>query len=275
MIRITTLMDDAPSRNRVLEAEHGLSFWVEAGGRRFLFDCGATGAAMRNARRLGVPLEAADFTVCSHGHYDHAAGFRPLAEQGLGGAALLTGPGFFVRKFSFDGFKYTDLSAGFGPEFLAGRGIAHRVCRGVTALGEGCWLVEGFPRTHSFETIPARFVRGEPGAAGPDDFADEICLAADTPRGLVVLAGCSHPGILNMVARVRAALGRPVWGVFGGTHLVEADEARVRATVEELCALGLEVLGLSHCSGAAAEELLRREGRVRACHLSAGDCLAL
>lgn len=275
MLRVTTLMDNLPSENKSLRAEHGLSYWVETGRLRFLFDCGASEAVLYNAHRLGVPLEAADFTVCSHSHYDHAAGYRELAERGLGGPLLYTGPGFWRRKYGFDGAKYTDLSAGFGPDLLAAHGVEQRECRGLLALDEGCWLVGDFPREHPFETIPARFVRGEPGAAEPDDFSDEICLAVDTPRGLVVLVGCSHPGILNMIARVHRALGRPVYGVFGGTHLNEADEGRILATLEELQALGLQVLGLSHCSGQKAEELLRRDGRVQACHMAVGDCLAL
>lgn len=275
MLRVTALMDDRPSGNRALTAEHGLAFWVETGDLRFLFDCGASDGTIRNARRLGVPLEKAAFTVCSHSHYDHAAGFRDLAGRGLGGRTLITGPGFWERKYAFDGLKYTDLSAGFGPEFLAVHRIEHRVCEGVLPLTESCWLVGDFPRVHAWETIPRRFVRGQPGAARPDDFSDEICLAADTPRGLAVLVGCSHPGILNMVTRVHKALGRPVYGVFGGTHLVEADEARIRATLEELRGMGLQVLGLSHCSGAAAEELLQADGRLTACHLAAGDCLVL
>ena len=275
MLRVTTLMDNQPSENKALAAEHGLAYWVETGGMRFLFDCGASDGVIRNAHRLGVPLAEADFTVCSHSHYDHAAGFRDLAERGLGGKTLITGPGFWKRKYAFDGLKYTDLSAGFGPEFLAVHGIEHRVCEGVLPLAEGCWLVGDFPRVHPFEVIQPRFVRGEPGAAEPDDFSDEICLAVDTPQGLVVLVGCSHPGILNMIARVHEALHRPVYGVFGGTHLVEADEARIRATLEELRGMGLRILGLSHCSGALAEQCLHSDGRVTACHMAVGDCLAL
>ena len=275
MLRVTTLMDNLPSENKALRAEHGLSYWVEAGGLRFLFDCGASDAVAHNAHRLGIPLEKADFTVCSHSHYDHAAGFRDLAERGLGGPALYTGPGFWKRKLAFDGLKYTDLSAGFGPDFLAAHGVEHRECAGLLPLAEGCWLVGDFPRQTPFETIPARFVRGEPGAAEPDDFSDEICLAVDTPRGLAVLVGCSHPGILNMIDRVYRALGRPVYGVFGGTHLVEADEARIRATLDRLRAMGLRVLGLSHCSGQQAERCLAGADGVRACHLAVGDCLAL
>lgn len=268
-------MDDTGSENLALRAEHGLSYWVEAGGRRFLFDCGQGAATMANARRLGVGLASADFTICSHSHYDHAAGFRDMAEAGCGGKLLYTGPGFWERKYARDGLKYTDLSAGFDENFLAERRVVHCVCGGLLEVAEHCWLVGDFPRVHKFEKIPERFVKGEAPDCEPDDFSDEICLAMDTERGLVVLVGCSHPGILNMAAKVHEALGRPIYALFGGTHLVEADGARIEQTVKELRAMGLSVLGLSHCSGRAAEEYLRACGGLEACHMATGDLVAV
>ena len=134
-------MDDTGSENLALRAEHGLSYWVEAGGRRFLFDCGQGAATMANARRLGVGLASADFTICSHSHYDHAAGFRDMAEAGCGGKLLYTGPGFWERKYARDGLKYTDLSAGFDENFLAERRVVHCVCGGLLEVAERCWLV--------------------------------------------------------------------------------------------------------------------------------------
>lgn len=275
MIKVLTLMDNVASENKALRTEHGLSYWVEAGGRRFLFDCGQGAATLANAHRLGIDLSGADFTVCSHSHYDHAAGFRDMAEARCGGRLLYTGPGFWERKYTLNGIKYTDLSAGFNADFLAERGVEHRVCPGLLEVADKCWLVGDFPRTHKFETIPPRFVKGEPPECVPDDFSDEICLAMDTERGLVVLVGCSHPGILNMAAKVHASLGRPIYAVFGGTHLVEADGARIAETVSELHAMGLSVFGLSHCSGAAAEEYLKSAADIAACHMAAGDGVAI
>lgn len=274
MLRILTLMDNKPSENKALRAEHGLSFWVEAGGLSFLFDCGAGEATMANAHRLGVDLGAAAFTICSHSHYDHAAGFRDIAEHGWGGGLLYTGAGFWQPKYAWDGLRYTNLSAGFDEGFLKSRGIRHEVCGGLLEIADGCWLVGDFPRVHSFETIPQRFVKGEPPSSVPDDFSDEICLAVRTEKGLVVLVGCSHPGILNMMSKVHSSLGLPICAVFGGTHLVEAGRERIETTVEELRSMGLSILGLSHCSGQFAEECVRSDGRVQACHMAAGDCVA-
>lgn len=135
-------------------------------------------------------------------------------------------------------------------------------------------LIGGFARTHAFETIPPRFVRQTETGFVPDDFADEICLALDLGDRLAVLVGCSHPGILNMIEHVHNTLQKPVWGVFGGTHLAEAGGERIEATVAGLRGMGLELLGLSHCSGEAAECAVRTAGAA-GCHLAVGNCLFL
>ena len=271
MVRITALMDNQSSEHKGLVNAHGLSYLVERDGRRLLFDCGASELTLRNAHRLGLSLAGLDAVVLSHSHYDHAAGYRDLLESGGGAPVLYTGPHFFEPKFAQSGLRYTDLSAGFDAAFPEAHGAAHREVTGVEEIFPGVWLVADFPRVHDFETILARFVRRTPEGFVRDTFPDEICMAIETGGKLAVLVGCSHPGILNMVARVHEALQRPVWAVFGGTHLVEADEARVQATVQELKAMGLAVLGMSHCSGEAAECAICADPELQSCHLAVGS----
>ena len=272
-LKITTLMDNLPSENKALVNEHGLSVLIERGSKRFLFDCGQGAHTWANARRLGLNVKRIDAVILSHSHYDHAAGFRDLIESGEGGSMLWTGSHFFEPKYAFDGLKYTDLSCGFDEDFLMLGGVSHCECADVAELDTGVWLVGNFPRRHSFETIPERFVRRTEKGMVHDDFGDEICLALDTKDGLVVQVGCSHPGILNMIETVHERLNRPVYAVFGGTHLVEADEARVRETVASLRAMGLKILGLSHCSGEKAESCIHSDESVRSCHMAVGDSI--
>lgn len=272
MVRVTALMDNKGSENKALIHEHGLSFLIERPDCRILFDCGAGGHPWDNAYRLGRGLEGLDAVVLSHSHYDHAAGYRDLLDRGLGSRLLYTGPHFFEPKFAFDGVLYTDLSVGFDEAFLRRHGVERRVVTDVTEIAPGIHLICGFPRTHDFETIPSRFVRLTENGFVPDDFADELCLAMETGGGLVVLVGCSHPGILNMMDRVHRSLGKPISAVYGGTHLNEADDSRIDATIAELRAMGLETLGLSHCSGDRAEERLCC-GDAKGGHMAAGDCV--
>ncbi len=275
MVRITALMDNEPSEHRALVHEHGLSYLVEREGCRILFDCGAGPNPWVNAQRLGRSVRNLDAVVLSHSHYDHAAGFRSLVELGGGSRLLYTGPCFFEEKFACDGLRYTDLSAGFSEGFLEEHAICHREVSGVVEIFPGVHLVGGFPRTHALETIPQRFVRQVGGGFVPDAFEDEICMALEVDGRLAVLVGCSHPGILNMIGHVHQALGKPVYAVFGGTHLKEAESARIDSTISRLQEMGLEILGLSHCSGERAECAVRGNTAVQSCHMGSGDCVFL
>ncbi len=273
MVSITALMDNKPTEHKALIAEHGLSLFVEYNGRRILFDCGSGANPQYNAHRLGVDLQALDAVIISHSHYDHAAGFRDLAEKGLGSRELYTGPNFFEPKFAQNGVRYTNLACGFDRNFLETYQICHHEVRGLEEIYPGVWLISGFPRIHSFETIPARFVRRTADGFVADDFGDEVCMALEIEGGLAVLVGCSHPGILNMMTQVRTLLKKPIRAVFGGTHLVEADAQRIDATVCALQEMGLEILGLSHCSGDAADCAICARPDIQGCHLGTGDCI--
>ncbi len=273
MLRITTLMDNEPSENKALLHEHGLSYLLETEHVRLLFDCGAGAAVLHNAHRLGEDLTEIDAVVLSHSHYDHAAGYRDLIESGGGGKLLYTGPHFFEAKYGSNEIKYTDLSAGFQEKFLAAHGITRRICDEMTEIFPGIWLIGDFPRIYEFEKIPERFVKRTETGFVQDNFEDEICLAVETSKGLVVLVGCSHPGILNMIHTIYERQKKPIYAVFGGTHLKEADEKRVQETVRVLKSMGLSILGLGHCSGEHAECAVRQDPDVKSCHMAVGDCI--
>ncbi|MDD3921384.1 MAG: MBL fold metallo-hydrolase [Eubacteriales bacterium] len=274
MIKLTCLMDNMPSENKALRAEHGLSLYIETEDASFLFDCGSGESTVFNAHKLGIDLKNVRFTVCSHSHYDHAAGFRDMAEQGMGGKTLYTGEGFFERKYANNAPKYTDLSCGFTADFLQQQGISQQVITGCEKIVPGVYAIGGFSRGVAFETVPKRFVKGTLQALTPDLFDDEICLAIDTEQGIVIVVGCSHPGILNIANTVYARMQKPIYAILGGTHLVEAEPLRIQKTVAALKEMGLAILGLSHCSGTLAEEMVKQDAAVQCCHLAVGDCIA-
>lgn len=271
-MRITALMDNKLTGRKDLMCEHGLSLLVTRDGKSVLFDCGSSEKMLYNARKLGVDLGKLDAVALSHAHYDHTGGFRFLAEQ-YPVARIFTGPGFFEEKYAVSDNCYRSLAAGFDQAFLAERGISHTFVEGVVEILPGVYGISGFPRVEPMETIPERFLRLTKAGLIPDDFRDELCLALETGSGIVLLVGCAHPGIINMVRHVGARLGKPVRAVLGGTHLSEADPARIGHTVDALEEMGVTLLGLSHCSGDGAEALIRQREGITACHLGPGDCV--
>lgn len=275
MVILRILLENNLSRNRSLVAEHGLSFLVETGDKKILFDCSGGKAARKNAEKMHVSLADADYVILSHSHYDHAAGYPDMVSHGVH-APLVTGPRFFEEKYARDGEKYTYLGCGFGPEFLEKNEIRHLVCEGTLTLFTGCHVVGGFGRKYAFEKPPVRFVRQTAAGMAQDEFPDEVCLVIEDQKGLIVIAGCSHPGILNMIESVRERFGRPVYAVFGGSHLVEADEARIAETMKIFREMGIGMAGFNHCTGDGAQERMAAGavGTVYT-HLKTGDCMFL
>ena len=90
-----------------------------------------------------------------------------------------------------------------------------------------------------------------------------------------IIVGCSHPGILNMTASVAAHFGKPVSAVYGGSHLVEADDERIRKTIEELQKKGVRKTGFCHCSGNRVHEIIAETNAVTDCRLATGSVVVL
>ena len=271
MLKITALMENTPSENKALINEHGLSLLLDNGSSRILFDCGAGSHFMYNAHKLGISLDNLDAVVISHSHYDHAAGFRDFVEAGYKAPALYVGKGFFERKYAREGVRFTDLSAGWDEEFALSSGFPIHTVEGKIEILSGVFLHQGFPRNHKEETIPERFVKETSEGFISDDFSDEIALSIRTDKGLVVIVGCSHPGIMNMVDEIRRSSDEDIYALFGGTHLVEADDKRIESSLSGLTGAGAKVIGMCHCSGLHAEEMAKNELGSIASGLSVGD----
>ena len=82
-----------------------------------------------------------------------------------------------------------------------------------------------------------------------DSFTDEIAVALDTEQGIVVIVGCSHPGIMNILRTIEKRSGKKICGVVGGTHLMEADGERLRKTIDDLKEMNINFIAVSHCTG--------------------------
>jgi len=264
-IKITTLIENMPDNEKRLAFEHGFSVYIECEGKKILFDTGQTGDFVKNAEVLGIALEETDAVVLSHGHYDHTGGVFALLEL-LGKSRKIpcyVGKEFFLEKYKLleDGsFKYNGnpfqkalLEQEKSPVEL------NFVEQDVTWLTKNIVLLKNFQRVTEYEQVNPKFFVKQGERYIQDYFPDEIALGLITEQGVVLIAGCSHVGIVNMLEHVKRILQLPVMAVLGGTHLVEAGEERLEKTVEALREYGVQQIAVSHCTGEAGMELLKRE----------------
>jgi len=251
-LKVTTLIENSQGEHKALMYEHGLSFFIEKDDCRILFDTGQSGAFLRNAVQLNIDLGRIDCVVLSHGHYDHSGGLRALTEKTTH-FTLFTGQGFFDEKYGMCDQTCEFLGNNFDEHFLSLKEIAHQyVHEPLKEIYPGVYILSDFPRIHEDETINSRFKILRNGTFRPDLFEDEIAIVIDTPRGLAVLLGCSHPGMKNMLDTAVGLLHKPIYAVLGGTHLVEAPENSLNMSLEYLKNESIQIIGVSHCTGQVA-----------------------
>lgn len=261
-LKITTLIENMPDEEGKLIFEHGFSAWIEVDGKKILFDTGQTGDFAKNADAMGIDLSEADAVILSHGHYDHTGGLWALLSRLKKKTKFYIGEDFFVPKFKLveDGsFKFNGNPFEEGLLTQNQRAEVIEIREDVTQITEDLYLFKNFRRRTVYETVNPKFYKKTEAGYEQDLFADEIALGIRKNDGLVLVAGCSHVGIINMLEHVKETTNLRVHTILGGTHLVEADEKRLKQTVKALRQNEVKTVAVSHCTGDAGMELLQRE----------------
>jgi 7,8-dihydropterin-6-yl-methyl-4-(beta-D-ribofuranosyl)aminobenzene 5'-phosphate synthase len=242
--------------------EWGFAALVEADGRRLLFDTGARpDTVLVNARELGVDLSNVTDVVLSHHHGDHTGGLLALRRELMKSnpkalSRCYVGRGIFLPRPGDDGRETNETIALKGPYEATG-GPFEEVAR-PTEVFPGAWLSGPVPRTHPERNWSGRGqVRTAEGLV-EDTIPEDMALVLDTAKGLVVVTGCGHAGVVNILEYARASVRpAPVHAVVGGLHLFAADEASLGWTAGHLKAMGVTHLLGAHCTGVESVYTLR------------------
>jgi 7,8-dihydropterin-6-yl-methyl-4-(beta-D-ribofuranosyl)aminobenzene 5'-phosphate synthase len=218
-VTITLVYDNNPYDER-LETAWGFSCLVEGLEETILFDTGGDGAMLlRNMQAAGADPLDVDVVVVSHVHGDHVGGLSGFLEENHGVSVYL--PQSFPREIKDD---------------VGGAGAR------VEEVGESLVICQ-----HALVT-------GELGTR-----IKEQALVLETSRGLVVITGCAHPGITDIVRRARELVGQDIYLVLGGFHLGGASPTTIDGIIEEFRELGVQKVAPCHCTG---DEARRRFGEV-------------
>jgi 7,8-dihydropterin-6-yl-methyl-4-(beta-D-ribofuranosyl)aminobenzene 5'-phosphate synthase len=237
--------------------EWGFAALVVVDGHRILFDTGAReDTVLINSRALKVDLSNVPDMILSHHHPDHTRGIvalrRDVMQRDPGSLATAhVGQGIFLNR----GSTWME-TAKRDYEASGGKFIVHDT---PVELYPGVWLTGLIPRVFPERNFNAAVMITMPdGSKREDNLPEEMSLVIDTDRGLVVVTGCAHAGIINVVDYARKTVrNAPVHALIGGFHLYQADDEKLKWTAGKLREFGVQnVLG-AHCTGIETTYRLR------------------
>jgi len=243
--------------------EHGFAAYVETERGNYLFDTGRGEALIPNLWKFDKDPLAIQKIMLSHGHYDHTGGLASILEL-LGGVDILAHPDIFSIRYRISQAEGKEVRRYVGLKFqrpylesLGGRFILEKNFREVT---REMFLTGEVPRRTSFEKGEARLFAESQGKLIPDPFLDDQALVMESEKGLVLLLGCAHSGMINILEQAIEKTGQDrVYAIIGGTHLDFASPQQVEETITALKKFKVERIGVSHCTGLKAASRLYAE----------------
>lgn len=256
-INITTLTENTAGLGFL--AEWGLSIFLEVDGVNILFDTGLGVSAVHNAHVLGVDLSSVDKIVLSHGHSDHTGGLREILRE-TKEVEVVAHPDVWEAKYAGTVETNRFIGIPFRREELENLGARFSLTRDAVWISDSIVTTGEIPMVTDYEDIdPILWVK-ENGEMVPDSLADDLAVAIKTEDGLVVILGCGHRGVINTLRHARNLTGENrIHAVIGGIHLFRASEERLFRTASDLKEMGVELLGVSHCTGFHASAWLAQE----------------
>lgn len=259
-LKVITLLDDYSGYESPFLGHHGISILLDLASKgirkKVLLDVGQSAEPIfYNMKLLGIKPESIDMIVLSHCHYDHTGGLAAMLREIKKEIPVVAHPTIFRENYIFS-------------PCLRNIGMAGENCRQkiiesgaqLVLVDEPFRLMDGLVSTGEVKRVTDFEVQGigtyniEDGKVVPDKIIDDLSLVVNIKdKGLLVVAGCSHAGIINIIKHAVKITGiSKVYGVIGGFHLIEASEERINKTVGALAEMGLELVVSGHCTGLKA-----------------------
>lgn len=271
-MKIVNLMENTPGAKGCL-FEHGLSFYIETQKHKLLVDTGASAGFIQNADRLDINLTQVDTLVLSHGHYDHAGGILDFVKRNA--AAKI-----YMQKNAIG--EYYNTSDGM-EKYI---GIDSKIKElsqvvfvdGDLKIDEELFLFSGVTGRKLFPEGNRCLKCRKGDTFVEDDFSHEQYLVISGKRGNILVSGCAHNGILNILEKYNEIYGESPLAVISGFHMRKKSEYRkadielIEATAKELKKTKTRYY-TGHCTGEVPYEVMKKILGEQLVYVHSGDCI--
>lgn len=234
---LKVLVDNNTYIDNYYFGEPGLSFYIEDGDTKLLFDTGYSNIFMENAKKMNVNLDDIDYLCISHGHNDHTGGLKLLKDKDLSNITLICHHGVFEQRFN------NNLEIG-SPVKLEELKVKEYIdATKPVKITESLYFLGQIDRITNFEnrTI-GTLINGN-----PDEVIDDSALVYKSKDGLFIISACSHSGICNIIENAKRLFNETrIIGVIGGFHLLK-DDNQLKETINYFSKHNIKELYPCHC----------------------------
>lgn len=263
-MKITVVVDNSVpiSSPRPFLGEHGYSLLLEVNARKILVDAGQSAAVVHNLSLLGIHPNQLDAIVLSHGHYDHTGGLYHLLNSRNKPIPVYAHENIFQSRYSTGGGRKRFIGIPYVKDELTTLGVDWHLSSEPVEIVPNLLFSGQIPRLTDYEAGDAKLVVCCDECDCQDQIIDDSSLYFSSSKGLVVIAGCSHSGLVNTVEYGLKLTGhQQLSGWIGGTHLGPVSHGQQIKTLDKINEYDPHFIAASHCTGfEMMAELYKRFG---------------